>query len=35
MFHGPRLEEYASALTLRCKQLTDHGWIEQSASAEL
>jgi hypothetical protein len=29
MFHGHRLEEYATALAVRVKQLTDSGWMEQ------
>ena len=29
MFQGRRLEEYAPALEVRAKQLTDHGWLEQ------
>ena len=35
MFHGRRLQEYAPALAMRVRQLTDLGWIEQSLSAEL
>ena len=29
MFHGRRLEEYAPAVEVRAKQLTDDGWVEQ------
>jgi hypothetical protein len=35
MFHGRRLQEYAVVLAIRVKQLTDHGWIEQSVDVEL
>ena len=34
MFHRGRLQEYAPALAMRVKQLTDLGWIEQSLSAD-
>jgi hypothetical protein len=34
MFHGGRLHEYAPALAMRVKQLTDLGWIEQSLGAD-
>ena len=35
MFHGRRLQDYAPALAMRVKQLTELGWIEQPLSAEM
>ena len=34
MFHGLRRQEYAPALAMRVKQLTDSEWIEQSLGAD-
>lgn len=34
MFHGRRLNEYASALSKRAKQFTDDGWVEQRITTE-
>ena len=34
MLHGRRLQEYAPALAMRVKQLTDLGWIEERLSTD-
>ena len=34
MFHGHRLDEYASAVSKRAEQFTEDDWLEQPATAK-